>query len=99
MKKAVPPEQRLTILRATDRERRWPSLDDKRACVVCERIFNGHEVVISGKAPSYSLGCPTPGCPSTFSHWFLIHLGAEKATPSPPLAATGEFSFFPRDVL
>ena len=42
------PEQRLDILRAADDDRTWHSLDDKRVCAVCDRIFSGRQVEING---------------------------------------------------
>ena len=67
-------EQRLTILQDLDLERRWYSIDDKRICTVCERIISGREIQITGTPGNYSLRCPTEGCPSNFSHWFLFRL-------------------------
>ena len=39
MQKNLTPQQRLDILRASDRVRKWQSLDDERVCVVCEQIL------------------------------------------------------------
>jgi hypothetical protein len=69
------PEQRLEILRAADPERTWYSLDDKRVCAVCDRIFGGRQVEIQrDQRGRFSLGCPTPACPSTMSQWFLCEV-------------------------
>src|SRR5215470_7918581 len=63
-------EDRLSILRAGDRFRKWKSLDDQRVCNVCERQFKGRQVELrrfpGGK---YRLCCPTLGCPSEPNHW------------------------------
>ena len=54
---AITPEQRLDILRAADTFRKWYSLDDKRACVVCERVFTNDET--DGEA---TRKCAEQGC-------------------------------------
>jgi len=61
---------RLTILRAGDRFRRWNSLDDQRVCGVCERKFKGRQIEIR-RLPGgrYKLCCPTLGCPSEAHQW------------------------------
>ena len=69
------PEQRLDILRAADDERTWYSLDDKRVCAVCDRIFSGRQVEIQrDQRGRFMLCCPTPGCPCTISQWFLCEV-------------------------
>ena len=69
------PEQRLDILRAADRERTWYSIDDKRVCAVCDRIFGGRQVEIQrDQRGRFILRCPTPACPSTMSQWFLCEV-------------------------
>ena len=61
---------RLSILRAGDRFRKWNSLDDQRVCSVCERKFKARQVEIR-RFPrgSYKLYCPTLGCPSGPHQW------------------------------
>jgi hypothetical protein len=63
-------DDRLPILRAGDRFRRWNSVDDLRVCNVCERKFKGRQIEIrrftGGK---YKLYCPTLGCPSGPHQW------------------------------
>ena len=69
------PEDRLDILREVDVERKWYSLDDKRICVVCDHVITGRQVeIIREPGGTYSLKCPTPGCPSDFRHWLLSEL-------------------------
>ncbi len=69
-------DDRLSVLRAEDRFRKWSSLDDERRCVTCKRKFNGRQVEIrrvsNGK---YELHCPTEGCNSR------PHLWISSATP------------------
>ena len=88
-----PPEERLAILKAADPERKWYSLDDKRICSICDRVFTGRQIDIqSNHQGHYFLACPTAVCPSNISHWFLCEV-------SPALyqkeldQAQGEFSF------
>lgn len=64
-------EERLLILRETDTERRWYSVDDKRLCLICEQIISGRGIRIDGGPDNYRLGCPTLGCTGEFSHWLL----------------------------
>jgi hypothetical protein len=74
MQKNITPEQRLDILRASDGERQWDSLNDKRACVVCERIFKGRDVQIRrDQRGRYLLHCPTEDCCSVVGHWIHVH--------------------------
>ncbi|MEO5753496.1 MAG: hypothetical protein ABIR38_02190 [Chthoniobacterales bacterium] len=88
-------EDRLAALRTADHERRWYSLDDKRVCVICERVFRGRQVEITQRGGAYILRCPTPDCPSSSTHWFLIHPHApEEATPVPGADGKAEFRFF-----
>ncbi len=87
-------DKRLDILRAADVERRWSSLDDKRVCVVCNRVFSGRQVGIMGRSGAYLLQCPTPGCPSLVSHWFLAGSSAKKEEAVRPQLAKSEFQFF-----
>ena len=96
MAKRLLPEERLDILRETDRERKWYSLDDKRVCAVCDRVFTGRQVemepVLGGH---YLLHCPTPGCPAGIRHWFLCELSPARFTqPALPKQAPGEVTFF-----
>jgi hypothetical protein len=60
---------RLDVLRANDHFHDWRSLDDKRVCVVCGRVFSGHEVEISQDDQEFILNCPTSGCPSGIHQW------------------------------
>jgi hypothetical protein len=73
MQKPLGSDERLKMLQTVDNHRRWYSLDDKRLCAVCERIINGHQIEVRGGPDGYTLHCPTPDCPSNFSHWFLYH--------------------------
>ena|SRR6266513_1671724 len=77
-------QERLEILRGVDVQRHWSSLDEKRVCVICEKIITGRQIEIRGGPDHYSLHCPTEDCPAAFSQWHLVRLPADK-----------EFSFFP----
>lgn len=88
-----PPEERLAILKAADGEQKWYSLDDKRVCAICDRVFTGRQIDIQrDRRGHYFLACPTPTCPSNISHWLLCEV-------SPALDREGvdqnqsEFSF------
>src|SRR5436190_12647057 len=63
------PIDKLTLLQANDDFRSWTSLDDKRVCVLCDRTFSGHEVLVSLAGLNHQLRCPTRGCPSQIHQW------------------------------
>jgi hypothetical protein len=64
------PEERLDILRAGDRLRKWRSLHDKRVCMLCEEVITGHQIEIRrDQRGRYLLKCPTQGCPAMAAHW------------------------------
>jgi hypothetical protein len=77
-------DDRLSILRAGDRFRKWNSLDDHRVCSVCERKFKGRQVEIR-RFPGgrHKLYCPTLGCPSRPHQWLYPRApaGSELAEP------------------
>jgi hypothetical protein len=69
------PEQRLDLLRQADTIRKWNSLDDKRHCIMCQRVFTGRQVDIQrDQRGRYLFKCPTEDCPSFIAHWF--HVGS-----------------------
>jgi len=64
-------DDRLSILRAGDRFRKWNSLDDQRVCSVLERKFKGRQIEIRRfHGGRYKMYCPTLGCPSQPNQWF-----------------------------
>lgn len=80
--KEILDKERLARLRDGDGHRTWRSLEDRRFCVRCTRVFNGHEVEIANQNGSDEvLRCPTEGCDSTPLHWLFC--GRE---PGPPAA-------------
>ncbi len=91
-------DERLTMLRELDHASHWYSLDDKRSCAVCARIFSGRQVRFQ-KHPrtGYVLRCPTEDCPAHFSHWMVWR---DREAPAVPPAgsisgpAKAEFRFF-----
>ncbi len=81
MQKHLTLQERLDILRAGDGLRKWQSLDDKRLCVICDRVFTGRQVEISrDERGRYLLQCPTDGCPSFVAHWFYVGNAASAAS-------------------
>jgi len=71
MRKHVPLDEKLTALREADTLRHWYSLDDRRVCVLCNRLITGRMIQVwQGKSGEYQLRCPTPGCPSEPRDWF-----------------------------
>ncbi len=60
---------KLAILQRHDHFRHWNSLDDTRLCLLCEKNFSGHEVLVSHERSDYELHCPTAGCYSHVHQW------------------------------
>ena len=86
-------EEKLAILQAADPRRRWHSLDDRRVCVLCGRAITGRQIDITRDSlGSYSLHCPTPGCPSLPNDWF--YLGNAYSNPKHPEQHSSEANFF-----
>ena len=64
-------DEKLTTLQEADSIRRWSSLDDRRVCVLCNRVITGRMVDIWQDAQgTYHFHCPTPGCPAEPRDWF-----------------------------
>jgi hypothetical protein len=83
-------EDRLSILRAADRFRKWNSLDDQRVCSVCERKFKGRQIEIR-RFPGgrYKLFCPTLGCPSGPYQWLYPRASVVSKIAEPDWWRTG----------
>ena len=66
-------EEKLNLLNQVDRWRPWKSLDDKRLCLGCGRLFHGYEVEATpGEGGAVmELHCPTQGCQSIALDWIL----------------------------
>lgn len=65
---------KLRILERLDQFRKWSSLDDKRYCLVCGGLMNGHDILVVGGTRGTGplrLICPTRGCPSIPMDWVL----------------------------
>ena len=71
MNKHVTLDEKLTALRESDTHRKWESLDDRRVCILCEKVITGRMIDIwqDGRG-TYHLHCPTMGCPGTPRDWF-----------------------------
>ena len=93
MPEELSPEDRLAILRLTDHERRWYTVDDKRLCLICEQIISGRQIRIEGGPENFTLGCPTTDCPGNVSHWFLYRPTAAAPPPAPAMDGAGEVDF------
>jgi hypothetical protein len=71
MDKTILPEEKLAILQAADLRRKWHSLDDQRVCVLCDRTITGRQIEVRRETGgTFSVHCPTEGCPSMPSDWF-----------------------------
>src|SRR2546430_11567681 len=66
--------EKLEILQRLDRHRKWVSLDDKRYCLACGQIIDGHEIFLVGGTRGTGplrLICPTRGCHSIPMDWVV----------------------------
>ena len=92
---------KLQILRHLDRYRTWRSLDEKRYCLACGRIIQGHEILIVGGTRGTGplrVVCPTRACHSIPMDWVIptdevlanmsiLQSDATAEQPPPPLPA------------
>ena len=66
--------EKLEALRRLDQFRQWPSLEEKRYCLVCGELIAGHEIQVVGGTrgnEALRLNCPTEGCNSIPMDWVL----------------------------
>jgi hypothetical protein len=66
--------EKLELLQRLDRYRKWNELGDKRYCLACGRIIEGHDIVIVGGTRGTGplrLVCPTNGCHSITMDWVI----------------------------
>ena len=85
-------EDRLELLRKNDAHRKWYSLDDKRVCVLCDRVLTGRQVEIKRARHGATLRCPTEGCESTPNDWFY-HASASSAARLTKVSPSAEYAF------
>jgi hypothetical protein len=70
MQRALTSEERLEILREADHNRKWVSLDDQRACGICNRVFSGRQIaILRDQRGRFLLKCPTADCRSYMPDW------------------------------
>jgi hypothetical protein len=65
---------KLEVLRRLDQFRQWPSLDEKRYCLVCSKIITGRQIQVAGETRgkgSLRLSCATERCNSIPMDWVL----------------------------
>ena len=66
--------EKLELLRRLDRYRKWQSLDDKRYCLACGQIIDGHDILVVGGTRGTGplrLVCPTRNCHSIPMDWVI----------------------------
>ena len=67
--------EQLEALRRFDQFRQWPSLDEKRYCLVCGKLVTGRQIQVAsgtrGNGP-LRISCPTEGCNSIPMDWVLL---------------------------
>ena len=66
--------EKLDILRRLDRYRKWDSLDEKRYCLGCGHIIDGHAVLVVGGTRGTGplrLICPTERCHAIAMDWVI----------------------------
>lgn len=81
--------EKLAALRRLDQFREWPSLDEKRYCLVCAKIITGRQIQVAGDTRGdgpQRLNCPTERCNSIPMDWALptdeILAAAETVPPN-----------------
>jgi hypothetical protein len=70
----LPDGDKLEALRRLDQFRPWRSLDEKRYCLVCDKIITGKQVQVTGGTRGdgpLRLNCPTERCHSIPMDWVL----------------------------
>jgi hypothetical protein len=93
MNSSLLPEEKLAVLRLSDPRRKWHSLDDQRVCVLCDRTITGRQIEVARETGgTYSVHCPTPGCPSIPSDWF--YQGNASSASRPATHGTREASIW-----
>jgi hypothetical protein len=66
--------EKLELLQRLDRYRKWQSLDDKRYCIACHHLIDGHDILVVGGTRgtgALRLICPTERCHSTPMDWAI----------------------------
>jgi len=66
--------EKLDVLQRLDRYRKWQSLDEKRYCLACGQIIDGHDILVVGGIRGTGplrLICPTRGCHSIPMDWVI----------------------------
>jgi hypothetical protein len=67
-------QDKLTILQRLDQFRKWRSLEEKRYCLACGQIIEGHAIQVVGGTRGTGplrIVCPTRGCHSIPMDWVL----------------------------
>ena len=66
--------EKLKILQRFDRYRKWESLDDKRYCLACGELIDGHGILVVGGTRGTGplrVICPTDCCHSIPMDWVI----------------------------
>jgi hypothetical protein len=95
MNKRLGLQDKLVALQESDSYRKWYSLDDRRVCVLCEKLISGRMIdVWQDKIGTFLVHCPTPGCPGTPRDWFYCGLKRSHQAKIPgQLRPTFSFDF------
>lgn len=94
--------EKLEILQRLDRYRKWESLDEKRYCLACGQIIDGHGLLVIGGTRGTGplrMICPSRGCHSIPMDWVIptdevlariSMFEEEKTLPQKSIARSGE---------
>lgn len=66
--------EKLELLRRLDRYRKWQTLDEKRYCLACGQIIDGHGILVVGGTRGTGplrLICSTRNCHSIPMDWVI----------------------------
>ena len=92
-------DDKLDILQRLDCFHRWKSVDEKRRCRQCGKVFTGQDIRVFGGTRGCGplrLECPTEGCCSTPNDWVVPEslLAPNSVEQTEPAAAVHTVKIF-----
>jgi len=71
MNRRISLDEKLAALQENDSHRPWHSLGDRRVCILCGEVIDGHPIEVwQDDERTYRSSCPTAGCAGTIRDWF-----------------------------
>jgi hypothetical protein len=97
----LPDGDKIEALRRLDQFRPWPSLDEKRYCLVCGKIITGRQIQVAGGTRGNGplrLSCPTEHCHSIPMDWVLPTDEILALVKAETMAAEKDEALVPRSI-